>query len=117
MATENQLIYLASPYSSHDDAIRDGRFEAACRESAILMREGVHIYSPIAHTHPIAMRGNLPTGWEFWESYDRVMIAACAEVWVLTIDGWDTSRGVAAEMRIAGEMGKPVRLIEPRGEA
>ena len=110
------MIYLASPYSSDDTTIRDGRFEAVCREAAILMSEGVHIYSPIAHTHPIAMRGDLPTGWEFWESYDRAMIEASAEVWVLMLDGWHASRGVVAEIRIAEEMGKRVRFIDPRGK-
>jgi len=110
---EQRLIYLASPYSSDDLAVRDARFEAVCREAARLMQGGVHAYSPIAHTHPIAMRGDLPTDWAFWESYDRVMIDAATEVWVLMLDGWQESRGVAAEIKIADEAGKPVRYVTP----
>jgi hypothetical protein len=107
------FIYLASPYSSPNLAVRDARFDAVCREAAALMRGGAMIYSPIAHTHPIAMRGDLPTHWEFWEGYDRVMIAAADALWVLMLDGWEDSRGVQAEIQLATELGKPVHMIEP----
>lgn len=86
----------------------EARFDAVCRAAAVLMGRGLHVYSPIAHTHPIAIRGSLPTTWEYWAGYDRVMIAACTEVMVLTIDGWRTSRGVTAEIGIAAALGVPV---------
>ena len=107
------LIYLASPYSHHDPAVRQQRFETVCFVAANLMREGKHVYSPIAHTHPIAMKGDLPKGWDFWEQFDRKMISACQEVWVVMMDGWQESKGVAAELAIAGEMGLKVRYIQP----
>ena len=34
---------------------------------------------------------------------------------VLMLDGWRESVGVAAEIRIAGELGKPVRYLAPDG--
>ncbi|MCP4786571.1 MAG: DUF1937 family protein [Fuerstiella sp.] len=37
----------------------------------------------------------------------------CDEVVVLTLDGWRNSEGVQAEVRIAAELGKPVRYLEP----
>ena len=110
----SDLIYLASPYSHTDRAVVEARFDAVCVEAAILMAAGHHIFSPIAHTHPIAMRGELPTDWTFWQQYDTAMIRACSALWVLMLDGWDTSKGVAAEMAIATELGIPVIYIEPR---
>jgi hypothetical protein len=107
------FVYLASPYSHPDPAVREARFDAVARNVAALMRSGVHLYSPITHTHPIAIRGDLPTDWSYWEGYDRVMIAAASELWVLMIDGWGESRGVAAEIAIAVAMHKPVRFVEP----
>lgn len=110
------LIYLASPYTHPDPRVVTERFEAVCREAAYLMRAGIHVLSPIAHTHPIAQVGDLPTRWEFWEAFDRTLIAACKEVWVLQLDGWRESRGVAAEIAIAEQMGKRVRYRPPFAE-
>lgn len=107
------LIYLASPYSHQSQSVMQDRFERVCRVAARLMGEGVHLYSPIAHTHPIAVQGSLPRGWEFWEQYDRKLLAACQELWIVTLEGWKESKGVAAELAIAGEMGLPVKYIEP----
>lgn len=105
------LIYLASPYSHPDPEIRRQRFETVCFAAANLMREGHHIFSPIAHTHPIALHGELPKGWEFWQEYDRKIIAVCGELWVLRMDGWDKSVGVQAEIKIAEELGIPVKYV------
>jgi nucleoside 2-deoxyribosyltransferase len=107
------LIYLATPYSHEDTAIRDERFNIACRVAARLMAQGHLIFSPIAHTHPIAMAGELPTDWEFWKRYDHAHLDAAAQVWVLRIDGWDRSKGVAAEIEYAMSKGKPVAYICP----
>jgi nucleoside 2-deoxyribosyltransferase len=108
------MIYLASPYSHPDAAVREQRFRSACQAAARLMRNGEVVFSPIAHGHPIALHG-LPTDWRFWERHDREQLNRCDEVVVLTLDGWRESEGVQAEIRIAGELGKPVRYLMPDG--
>lgn len=107
------LIYLASPYSHPDPTVMLERFDTICCVAAKLMGEGIHLYCPIAHTHPIAVKGSLPRGWEFWEQYDRKLLAACQALWVVTMDGWRESKGVNAEIKIAGELGLPIKYIEP----
>ncbi len=86
------MIYLASPYTHPDPAIRKERFQAVCAYAATMMRSGLRVFSPIAHTHHIALCG-LPGGWEFWEAYDRDMIARCDEDADLcppcAIKGWE----------------------------
>ena len=109
------MIYLASPYSHPDSTIREERFRAACRAAAELMRNGNVVFSPVAHSHPIALHG-LPTCWKFWERHDREQLTRCDEMAVLTIDGWRESEGVHAEIRIAAELGKPVRYLEPESQ-
>ncbi|GAB6188150.1 DUF1937 family protein [Thermopirellula anaerolimosa] len=104
------MIYLASPYSHPDAAVRQERFEAACRAAAELIRQGHVVLSPIAHSHSIAQHG-LPGDWDFWEQQDRRLLAACDELWVLKLDGWEQSRGVQAEIGIARAAGKPVRFL------
>lgn len=111
------LIYLACPYSDPDPAVRAQRFEAVNRAAAALMADGRYVYSPISHTHPIAVAGDLPTGFDYWEGYDRVMLGACTEVVVLALDGWQESRGVQAEMQIAAEMGLPITIRTARAVA
>ena len=63
------------------------------------MREGHHVFSPIAYTHPIATRCDLPMEFDYWSNYDQMMIRKCDAFYVLTLDGWDTSVGVLAEIQ------------------
>jgi hypothetical protein len=113
------MIYLASPYSHPDPAVREKRFRDACRAATALLRNGRAVFSPIAHSHPLVEHG-LPTDWSFWEWQDREHLARCDEVMVLMLDGWEESVGVREEIRIARELGKPVwfldiaRLVEVR---
>lgn len=111
--TNRPLTYLASPYSHPDRAVRVQRFEAACRAAAALMRGGVHLYSPIAHTHPIAEAGDLPKGWDFWKQYDSAILSCCHTLIVLRIDGWQESKGIQAELQIAAELGITIEYIDP----
>ena len=106
------MIYLASPYSHPDAAVREARFRDACRAAAKLMRLGHVVFSPIAHGHCICEHG-LPTDWRFWEPFERFQLERCDEVVVLMLDGWRESVGVQAEIRIAGDAGKPVRYLDP----
>jgi nucleoside 2-deoxyribosyltransferase len=106
------MIYLASPYSHPDPAVREERFHAACHAVAALLLAGEPAISPIAHSHPLVELG-LPADWTFWQRYDRDLLARCDAVVVLTLDGWETSVGVREEIRIAQELGKPVRYLAP----
>jgi len=106
------IIYLASPYTHADPAVRQARFDAACRAAAALIRQGMTIFSPIAHTHAITQCG-LPVDWQFWEPHDRRFLELCDELIVLMLDGWKESIGVRAEIDIALASGKSVSLLDP----
>lgn len=106
------MLYLASPYTHPHYAIRRARYKAACRVAAKLIQRGHVIFSPIAHSHGIAKYG-LPTNWDFWETQDRWFLQACDAVVILTLDGWQESRGIAGEIAIAKELGKPIRYLSP----
>ncbi len=103
------MIYLASPYSHPDEAVRQQRYELACEATAKLCRWGHVVFSPIVHSHPLVQYG-LPTDWEFWSWYDREFIKCCDELVVLQLDGWEDSAGVANEQEIAMNAGKVVRF-------
>jgi hypothetical protein len=64
------MVYLASPYSHPDPAVREQRFHAACRATAALLRAGCVVFSPIVHSHALVAHG-VPTDWAFWQHADR----------------------------------------------
>jgi hypothetical protein len=106
------VTYLASPYSHPDPAVRQARFEAACRATVELARVGEVVISPVVQSHPLVAYG-LPTGWEYWEWFDWEVLARCDQLAVLRLEGWQNSVGVKAEVAIAGELGLPVRYLDP----
>jgi hypothetical protein len=114
LKAKKELVYLAGPYSSHSASEMHNRFEALNRIASNLMKDGHLIFSPISHTHPIAMAGNLPTGWDFWEKYDSVMLSCCKKLIVAKLDGWKESRGVQAEIKIAQKLGLEIEYLEDK---
>jgi hypothetical protein len=56
--TKYRLCYLATPYSKFSGGINMAFVEASIF-AARLLALGVKIYSPIAHTHPLAIYGNI----------------------------------------------------------
>jgi hypothetical protein len=107
-----KLTYLASPFSHESWTIRWQRFYAVCEVAASLLRQGVLVYSPIAHTYEMAEDHDLPTDWQFWERHCRAFLMASEQLIVLKLDGWEQSVGVAAEIKIAEEIGIPVSYME-----
>jgi hypothetical protein len=105
------MIYLASPYSHENLAVREQRFREACRAATALLLAGHAVFSPIAYSHGLVQYG-LPIDWSFWEWHDKEMLARCDEVMVLMLDGWEDSVGVREEIRIARELGKHVRYVD-----
>lgn len=102
-------IYLAIPYSG----IEEKSFYIANKLSAILMKKGYIVFSPISHSHPIAIQESLPGTWEFWEKFDKSFIEWADRVYVVEIgkegiDLIERSKGVQAEIKIANELKKPV---------
>jgi len=107
-----KLTYLATPYSHPDSEIREQRFRVVNLVAGKLMDAGHLIYSPISHTHPIAIEYNLPVTWEFWEQQCLAYLKLSERLIVLMQDGWKESVGVAGEIRIAEQLGIPIEYID-----
>jgi len=105
-------IYLCSPYSSPDKTVCNDRFRLACKAAAKLMRDGYIVFSPIAHSHPVAQYIGNRLDHGFWLEQDLSFLDSWAdEMWVLMIDGWQESEGIAAEIKRAETIGLPVKYI------
>ena len=90
------MIYLASPYTHADPAVRRHRFNAACRAAAVMLKKGLMVYSPIVHSTPIAACGLDDMDHDFWMHVDRPYLEWCNMVMVLMLAGWCESRGINA---------------------
>lgn len=105
-------VYVAIPYSG----IEEESFSVANQVTSDLMNEGNYIpFSPISHSHPIAIQCSVPGDWAFWEEFDTSFLEWCDEVHVVVIDKERVlnSTGVQAEIGIAEKLGKPIKYYYP----
>lgn len=103
------LIYLAGAYSHPDVDVVERRWIAHCAAAGKLMAANQTVFSPIAHSHPIAMHAELDhLDGEFWLRQDFAILNFADVLVVLTEEDYRTSKGTMAEIREAGELGIPV---------
>jgi hypothetical protein len=105
------FIYLASPYSDPSAEVRERRYDLACQVAGLLMERGHHIFSPVALGHACERHMGHPLPWEWWMEWSRSFLFLSKELWIAQIDGWQNSKGVMAEWRLAGEYGLPLKFV------
>ncbi len=105
MVDKREFIYLASPYRHPDAEVREKRFIRACIQAGLMMKAGLLVYSPIAHSHPIETiaYGGVEQGIEFWMEQDLPMLKMCSMMQILMLDGWNESKGIRREVNHAIE--------------
>ena len=92
------FIYVASPYTHPDPAVREQRYKQACWYVASLLQQRKYPYSPIVANHRFAQEFNLQHDALSWMSYNFALLSAASEMHVLQLDGWNQSVGVQAEI-------------------
>lgn len=111
--TQFNLVYLGTPYSKYADGL-EAAFREACVLTGKLIAAGVRAYSPIAHTHPVAIHAGLdPLDHNIWLPYDEAIMARCDAMVVGTMIGWRESYGVKYEIDTFRKAGKPVFMVSP----
>lgn len=104
--------YLATPYSAYEDGL-SAAHERACANAALLVRAGIPVYAPIAHTHSIGLAGDIDLrDHGIWMAADKPFMDAAHGLIVCMIDGWWRSYGVAEEIRTFVEAGKPIVYMQ-----
>ena len=108
LAETRKLFYLASPYSKYPGG-PDRAHEVICRIAAQLIREGVAVFCPIAHLHPIATYGHMdPLAHDIWLQVDEPLMRECDAMLIAEMAGWKESYGISREIEFFVEAGKPV---------
>lgn len=107
------LVYLATPYTKYPPG-RQLAFRHASALAAKLLEQGVKVYSPIAHTHPLAEYSGLdPLDHSIWLPFDETMMEAADALCVAHMEGWTESYGVQHEIGVFIDAGKPIFDLEP----
>ena len=105
--------YLATPYTKFPGGI-EAAYCAACEQTALLMRAGIPVFSPISHTHGVAVHGGIdPTDLSIWLLADKLFMDGATGMIVCKLPTWECSDGIMAEIEAFYAAGKPIVFMEP----
>jgi hypothetical protein len=105
--------YLATPYSKYPAGL-EAAFHLALDAAGLLIRAKVPVYSPIAHTHPIAiLTGMDPLDHAIWLPADKPMMDAAGGLIMLRAESWEQSYGMKHELNLFQGAKKPVVWMDP----
>lgn len=80
----------------------------------MLARRQIIVYSPIAHTHPVLQQVEIDGGFDTRKEFDESMIERCDDFLILTVEGWQESVGLNAELAFARTLEKRVAYVLPK---
>ncbi len=108
---DKEYAYLACPYAHPDEEVKQRRIQTATEMAFTLFQRGIPVFSPLTHNAPLANRG-IGNGWEGkWEGFDLGMLGRAQKLYVLTLPGWEQSRGVQAEIDHAKKLSIPIEYL------
>jgi len=103
--------YLATPYSKYPAGM-DEAARLAAVAAAWFVKRGIPVFSPVAHSHPVAKHGGIdPLDHTIWLPADEIFMDLASGLVVVQMDTWDTSYGVRVERQTFASQGKPEVLI------
>lgn len=108
-----QMVYLAAPYSHTDNDVVTHRIAMFAIIDAKLALQGVFTVSPLSK-HFSKQFTNVPLTWEFWQHYAKKLMEKCDALYVIMLDGWETSEGVQAEIKLAKKMSLEIKYLDPK---
>lgn len=103
------MIYTASPYSHPDPLVRKTRFLLAERFVIHqLETQNLIIFSPIVYGHRLATEFGVDTSAQFWHVFNTNMLRRAECMFLLKLDGWEESKGVQLEIKMANILLVPI---------
>lgn len=89
-------------------------FKMAARAAGLLIQARIPVFSPIAHSFPIAMHCQMDAqDHDVWLPADQPLIDAAHGIIVLRDGGWEESYGVGYEINEFKKAEKPVIFMDP----
>ena len=89
-------------------------FFGISREKKLVSIAGIHVYSPIAHCHPMAIHGDLDAlDRDFWLRYQESMMIRCDVLIVVEMKSWKESQGIAHEIAFFLRQKRAIFNLDP----
>lgn len=107
------MIYVASPYSHEKYNVRFQRYVKTLEYTNYLIRHNRPAFSPIVYGYFFEHFCGANGSFESWIEFNDSILKRCDEMHVLMLDGWDKSRGIAHEKRLAETLNLPITHIAP----
>ena len=105
------MIFVAQPYFHLDDEVIKERVKIGAMYCGALLKDGQMCVSPVMFGKTILNHVDLPGDFSFWDKISFDLLEKSDIVHVLTIPGWEKSRGVSAEIERAKLIGLPVVYV------
>lgn len=115
----NALIYISGPYEEQDlkdptrVVVSPTRIELAITCMQAMMLADLKPISTLLMTMSSDEFGFIPSSWDYWRSYSKLMLSKCDYVVILAIDGWKHSSSVAEDVAFAQERGIEILYASP----
>jgi hypothetical protein len=109
-------FYISNPYNG-TSAQKEERARVAAVVCGILLKRGIHAWSPIVHNHAMMKvfdRFTLEERRSTILEFDFTLLRSAKGMIVLTIDGWNSSHGVRAELDLCKKLSIPVHYLDPK---
>lgn len=105
--------YLATPYSKYPHGL-DAAFRIAVQARGLLLKAGIPCFSPIIHSHPVAMECGIdPHDHKIWLPAESPILACASGLIMLRTESWEISYGMNAERIVFESSGRPVVYMDP----
>jgi hypothetical protein len=105
------MIYLAAPYTHPDASVVEQRIAMFATIDAKLCADGLFTVSPLSK-HWIRNYTFIPLTWSFWKDYSKKLMEKCDALYVIMLDGWETSEGVQAEIELAKQLSLEIKYLD-----
>lgn len=107
--------YVATPYAKYAKGHHQAFVDAA-KVAAALFDAGVPVFSPIAHSHPLAEHGKIDNvDHRKWLDLDLHFMESAVGIVVVGMDGWDESKGVKEEIEYFDLNMAPILYLSTEG--
>ncbi len=87
-------------------------YRRVSRLAAKLCAKGSVAFSPITYGHTLLGFVQMPNDWEFWKSFCLSFLENSEELIVYKMPGWESSKGLAAEIEYATEKNIKISWID-----
>jgi len=110
------MIFISSPYSSPLAELQRDRYNKVTEFTILMLAAGYQVFSPITYCVPMATVAKLPQNAAHWERFNIEFLRHSEAMFLLHLPGWDQSKGVQVELKIAKALGIPVVHFNERFE-